>query len=79
MMRTPTLSLICLVLLLSVCHPAMAKKEKKGPKITNKVYFDITIGGKEAGLQRHCSPLLSASPLCDDSLMASVPFSPACD
>jgi len=27
----------------------MAKKEKKGPKITNKVYFDITIGGKEAG------------------------------
>lgn len=26
-----------------------AEDEKKGPKITNKVFFDITIDGKEIG------------------------------
>lgn len=26
-----------------------AKKEKKGPLVTNKVYFDITLGGEELG------------------------------
>jgi len=38
------------VLLVAVClEPAHAKKDKKGPKVTTKVFFDISIGGKDAG------------------------------
>merc|ERR1719329_1505870 len=48
-MRTTHALLIGLALLALVASPALAKKEKKGPKITQKVFFDITIGGKEAG------------------------------
>jgi hypothetical protein len=48
-MRSTTVALVALVLLGVVCTPALAKKDKKGPKITTKVFFDITIGGKEAG------------------------------
>jgi hypothetical protein len=48
-MRSTTVAVLALVLLVAVCQPALAKKEKKGPKITQKVFFDITIGGKEAG------------------------------
>lgn len=33
-----------------VCQPALAKKDKKGPKVTVKVFFDISIGGKDAGV-----------------------------
>jgi len=47
-MRTGTAVLLALALLVAVCQPALAKK-KKGPKVTTKVFFDITIGGKEAG------------------------------
>merc|ERR1712070_850106 len=48
-MRTTWGLLIGLALLALVASPALAKKEKRGPKITQKVFFDITIGGKEAG------------------------------
>merc|ERR1719287_2758 len=48
-MRSTTVALVALLLLVAVCQPTLAKKEKKGPKITQKVFFDITIGGKEAG------------------------------
>ena len=48
-MRLTTTALVGLLLLVAVCQPTLAKKEKKGPKITTKVFFDITIGGKEAG------------------------------
>lgn len=38
------------VVLLSLSGLALCETEKaKGPKVTDKVYFDITIGGKEAG------------------------------
>merc|ERR1712216_242329 len=38
-----------LVLVLVLALGVDAKKAKKGPKITHKVYFDITIGGEDAG------------------------------
>lgn len=34
---------------LTVLLALTAAKTKKGPKVTHKVYFDIAIGGKEAG------------------------------
>ncbi|CAG5125497.1 unnamed protein product [Candidula unifasciata] len=38
------------VVLLSLSGLVVSEKEKaKGPKVTDMVYFDITIGGKEAG------------------------------
>jgi len=39
-----------LLVLCLVCQPALAKKDKKGPKVTVKVFFDISIGGKDAGV-----------------------------
>ncbi len=42
--------LALLLALLAVCFNA-AEAKKKGPKITAKVYFDITIDGKEAGIR----------------------------
>jgi len=48
-MQSRTVALVALVLMVAVCTPALAKKDKKGPKITMKVFFDVTIGGKEAG------------------------------
>eukprot|EP00802_Teleaulax_amphioxeia_P026407 Tamp_27472.p1 GENE.Tamp_27472~~Tamp_27472.p1 ORF type:complete len:211 (-),score=79.40 Tamp_27472:219-851(-) len=48
-MRATTALVLGLALLAAVCHPADAAKKKKGPKVTTKVYFDVTIGGKEAG------------------------------
>merc|ERR1712216_968765 len=48
-MRATTALVLGLALLAAVCHPADAAKKKKGPKVTTKVYFDATIGGKEAG------------------------------
>jgi len=41
------LVLACLILLANCCGSAEA--EKKGPKVTSKVWFDITIGGEAAG------------------------------
>lgn len=37
------------VLALIAVPGTRASEEKRGPKITNKVFFDITIDGKEAG------------------------------
>jgi hypothetical protein len=42
------LLLLGAVLLFALAADVQAK-EKKGPKITNKVYFDVEIGGKPAG------------------------------
>jgi hypothetical protein len=37
-------------ILLACCAiSAFAAEEKRGPKITSKVFFDVTIDGKEAG------------------------------
>ncbi len=52
-MRSTTGLLLGLALLATICHPADAAKKKKGPKVTTKVYFDVTIGGKEAGWGEH--------------------------
>lgn len=43
--------LIALAILagLFMCATAEEEKPKRGPKITNKVFFDIEIDGKEAG------------------------------
>merc|ERR1711862_420020 len=38
---------VCLILLVAAALVVDAKK--KGPKITSKVYFDMTIGGEDAG------------------------------
>lgn len=47
--RPLILGLSLLALLLIGENMVSAKKTKKGPKITNHVYFDISIGGEEAG------------------------------
>ncbi len=39
--------------LLAVSFDAAEAKKNKGPKVTAKVYFDITIDGKEAGNRSH--------------------------
>jgi hypothetical protein len=43
---------ICFALLLGLLAVSfgIADAKKKGPKITAKVFFDITIDGKEAGI-----------------------------
>jgi len=41
--------LIALVVVLAIVSTSDAKKKKKGPKITSKVFFDVTIDGKDAG------------------------------
>lgn len=38
------------LLALVVCANAEEAKEKRGPKVTNKVFFDIEIGGEAAGM-----------------------------
>merc|ERR1719424_993465 len=45
----PTKFLIALVVVLAVFSAAEAKKKGKGPTISSKVYFDVTIDGKDAG------------------------------
>jgi hypothetical protein len=61
-MRGFKASLLCLVLLAAVCHQAdAAKKKSKGPKVTMKVYFDVSIGGKEAGAENRCFALALAA------------------
>lgn len=59
-MQKITAFVLVLAVLVATCHPVMAKKSKKGPKITHKVYFDISIGGKDAGA---CSTFSSSCPL----------------
>ena len=41
--------LIAFIVVLAIVTTTEAKKKKKGPKITSKVFFDITIDGKDAG------------------------------
>jgi|EP00943_MAST-04B_sp_MAST-4B-sp1_P006536 peptidylprolyl isomerase len=41
--------LIALVVVLAIVSTSDAKKKKKGPKVTSKVFFDVTIDGKDAG------------------------------
>jgi hypothetical protein len=54
-----------LALLIAVLAGAEAKKKSKGPKVTVKVFFDITIGGKEAGAFLSCVlPLFLAFSSC---------------
>lgn len=50
MLNRKTVFLAVLVCILACAAVSdAADKKKKGPKVTTKVYFDITIGGKEAG------------------------------
>ena len=41
--------LIALLVILAVFSAVEGKKKGKGPKVTSKVYFDVTIDGKDAG------------------------------
>jgi|TARA_B110000008_G_C16762271_1_gene481124 peptidylprolyl isomerase len=41
--------LIAFIVVLAIVSTTEAKKKNKGPKITSKVFFDITIDGKDAG------------------------------
>ena len=41
--------LIALVVVLAIVSSTEAKKKKKGPTVTSKVFFDVTIDGKDAG------------------------------
>ena len=41
--------LIAFIVVLAIVSTTEAKKKKKGPKITSKVFFDVTIDGKDAG------------------------------
>ena len=41
--------LIAIVVVLAIVSSTEAKKKKKGPKVTSKVFFDVTIDGKDAG------------------------------
>lgn len=43
-------ALALLAVLISLAFYA-AEAKKKGPKVTTKVFFDITIDGKEAGVR----------------------------
>jgi uncharacterized membrane protein YvbJ len=38
---------LCVLAAITSC--AFSADEKRGPTITNKVYFDVTIDGQEAG------------------------------
>jgi len=52
MMSTTRVYLIVAAALVTICHLgtyAEAKKTKKGPKITNHVYFDMELDGEPAG------------------------------
>ena len=39
----------CVALLALTARFTFAEEEKKGPKITNKVFFDVEIDGQAAG------------------------------
>ena len=41
--------LIALVVVLAIVSSTEAKKKRKGPTWTSKVFFDVTIDGKDAG------------------------------
>eukprot|EP01123_Difflugia_compressa_P006655 TRINITY_DN18974_c0_g1_i1.p1 TRINITY_DN18974_c0_g1~~TRINITY_DN18974_c0_g1_i1.p1 ORF type:complete len:202 (-),score=46.30 TRINITY_DN18974_c0_g1_i1:69-674(-) len=43
------MSKLCLVIAILVVILNVCESKKKGPKVTDKVYFDIEIGGKEVG------------------------------
>ena len=43
-------SIIVFALLLGAVVPSLAKDQKRGPKITNKVFFDVEIDGQAAGM-----------------------------
>ena len=47
--RTTGRSLFLTLVVLFLAAGVADAKKKKGPKITSKVYFDITIGGEPAG------------------------------
>ena len=47
--RTTGRSLFLTIAVLFLAAGVADAKKKKGPKITSKVYFDITIGGEPAG------------------------------
>lgn len=50
-MRNRAGILVAVICMALISVPAsFAASEKKGPKITNKVFFDISIDGKEAGM-----------------------------
>ena len=49
MQRSTFLALLLGLLALAVSFDS-AEAKKKGPKVTAKVFFDITIDGKEAGI-----------------------------
>merc|ERR1711937_640451 len=40
---------IAIVVVLAIVSSSEAKKKGKGPKVTSKAYFDVTIDGKDAG------------------------------
>ena len=41
--------LIAIVVVLAIVSSTEAKKKRNGPKVTSKVFFDVTIDGKDAG------------------------------
>jgi len=49
MLRRSTLALV-LCVFAAIASGAFCADEKRGPKITNKVFFDVTIDGKDAGM-----------------------------
>ena len=48
-MNTKNVLFIALVVAAAMLTAADAAKKSKGPKVTSKVYFDVTIDGKDAG------------------------------
>ena len=43
------LALVVCVAIVAFAAVSLAKKDKKGPAVTNKVFFDIEIDGKASG------------------------------
>ena len=48
-MRLSSVLFFCVALLALTARFTFAEEEKKGPKITNKVFFDVEIDGQAAG------------------------------
>jgi hypothetical protein len=67
------------ILLLALAADVQAK-EKKGPKVTHKVYFDITIGGKAAGTYARllCSTIRTHLSMTCDQELFELPYSMTC-